>query len=112
MKINEIIVELREPLTKGDWVEAKRNIVLHHMLGTNYSLRNVATAAKFLDGVLQQMRSDSGWTDDNGDTHHANDPYKGQIGDWPPDVQPVVSKTGTPDPYKKDVELRASKHED
>ena len=36
MKINEIIKELKGPDTKGDWVVAKRNVVLQHMLGTNF----------------------------------------------------------------------------
>ena len=106
MKISEV----KEPGTKGEWAISKRNVVLQYMLGTNISLRNVAAAVKFLDDVIKQMRSAAGWTDKAGKTHYADDAFKGKIGNWPPNVQPVVSKTGTPDPYAKDTELRASKY--
>jgi hypothetical protein len=110
MKTNEIIKELKGPDTKGDWVVAKRNVVLQHMLGTNFSLRNVATAAQFLDNVLKQMKSPEGWTDKKGVTHYADDLYQGKIGIWPPSEQPVVSNTGTADPYKKEKQLTAGKY--
>ena len=95
------------PSTKGEWVQAKKNAVVQYMLGSTSSLRNVVVASNFLDNVLKQMKSPEGWTDKKGVTHFADEPYKGNIGTWPPSNQPVVSKTGTPDPYNKTRDLAA-----
>ena len=113
MSLNEILMErsgIAVPKTKGQWLIAKRNIVLKYMLGTNISLRNIASAVTFLDDIIKQIKSPKGWTDSSGVTHHVDDPYKGKIGEWPPNAQPEVSHTGTPDPYDKDTKLRASKY--
>ena len=56
------------------------------------------------------MKSSEGWTDQKGVTHYADDLYQGEIGVWPPSEQPVVSNTGTADPYEKGKQLTAGKY--
>jgi 5'(3')-deoxyribonucleotidase len=85
-------------ITKKKYMVSKRDAVVQKMLSSNISLRNVHAAAEYIDNVIKELTSKTGWTDRKGETHYGHDMYIGKLGIWPPTTQPMI---GTPDPYSR-----------